>query len=207
MKQLLAATAMCAAFATTAHASAVWDFFETSISCQGNAIGCMLDHDPVAEFVVPSDTSSGSASWLYGFPIFSGDPPPQHDGDDFLLVLRGQEITSQNLTGSITAGGNALKSYDISWDVSAGILNSVHVFYLTGIDEVKLFLTRGSIASDVELGGCVNTQCQVTGVWIDPKNTPIPEPAGTASAFLVAGLMWFGARSWFQRRRLLSLIG
>jgi hypothetical protein len=192
---LLAAVLMTA-IVSQARATVTWSFFETG--CSGV---CTLPPQPhvFATLTLPSPISAGSASWPTGFPIFPGDPPPVHTGDDFAFALSETpevSISSANLFGP-SSGPPAIRNYDISWAATPDS-PEIRVDILTSsIAEAHLGVFGGRIATDFILGGCENSQCQITGFW--QNDLAVPEPS--SASLVLAGLfgVWFGKR--YRRRR------
>src|SRR5438876_9470805 len=65
------------------HATVIWSFYETSISCFTGS--CFLPAQPyvLATLTLPGPTSAGTAKWQGG-PV---GPAPVYTGSDFLLTL------------------------------------------------------------------------------------------------------------------------
>jgi hypothetical protein len=156
-------------------APVTWSFYETSCpSCTGAV------HYPnlIASLTAPGPTSFGD--WHYTtFPVSTGDP--------FTFTLYTESAGAISVHDDLGGGNNKdpIVFYDISWSEVAGTLTSVSVNFLADFDEAILSFSQGTIGSDYMLGGCVFSQCQITGVW--QSDLAVPEP--TSGVLLITGLL------------------
>ena len=182
-------------FSLPADATVVFDFFETGLSCQ-NPNDCSLPTQPfvLAEIILPGPNSSGSAAWSTGFPILPGDPPPTRTGDPFALSVGLWRISSDDLMGP-EGFPLGTRDYSISWHATNGVLGITLDVLTVSLVEAHLHESGGRIGSDGLLGGCFNTQCEVTGFWAQPQIVVTPEPRN--APLVLTGLLLFGA---FLRR-------
>jgi hypothetical protein len=189
---LALSAAALTALPAPADATVTWSFYETGIvSCNGH---CSLPPQPyvLATLALPGPTSTGTARWQ-GAP----GPAPVYTGDDFTLntpFLRTGEL-SPAFDGSRNCmnanGPQVICDFDIAWSATAGGLGitlNLDAFN----DNIGGMVTQGAfgsfggpIASDSTLGGCVDTQCVVSGFW--QSDLPVSEPM--SAALLVTGLL------------------
>ncbi len=170
-----------------ARATVVWSFYETGISCFEGS--CPLPPQPyvLATLALPGPASAGTAIWR-------GDPrvAPVYTGDDFTLNSPAGPELSPRFTGNFEcmSHGN-ICDFDIAWLATASglaiTLNLDSVNDNIGGGAGGPFGSFGGrIASDGPgtLGGCVDTQCIVTGFW--QSDLPLPEPM--SAILLLTGL-------------------
>jgi len=199
---ILAAAIGATALVHQARATVVWSFYETGISCFEGS--CTLPPQPyvLVTLTLPGPTSTGTAIW-------QGDPrvPPVYTGDDFILNSPAGPELSPRFTGSFfcSSHGN-ICDFDIAWSATAGglaiILNLDTVNDNIGGGAGGTFGPFGGpIASDGPgtLGGCVDTQCRVTGFW--QSDLSLPEPM--SAILLLTGLFgtWVTGRYRYAAAR------
>jgi hypothetical protein len=188
--RLMLAAALTAA-AVPGHANVVWDYLVTDITCTGICGPVPAPSYVIAELILPGPTSSGSAFWQFGHPIFPGDPPPIHAGDDFIFSTTfGSRITPTDLTDAAHAQSlNPIKHYELSWSETDDILDSILIVFDTRIDNLRLSLTGGTLISDRDGPlGCyiLSGTCQLIGSWIV---APVDEPRELPAALLLLALI------------------
>src|SRR5262249_15580561 len=160
----LTAPGVCASL--SAEASPVsWNFYETVIThCNAS---CTLPAQPyiLASLTLPSETSSGSAQYQFLSSTHT------NSGDDFLFRLTGWAAAALRATQTqpgpeITpfgAGPGTINDFNISWDTTDGVLNSISIVFNTFTDSVRIGMTTAELATDYLVGGCSLTQCSVSG--------------------------------------------
>jgi hypothetical protein len=194
--------------AAAVFATVTWSFYETSCTPQTPFAGSLCPDSAssvtlpylLARLVLPSATSTGTASWENTAPPGQPPSPPILAGDaDFSFVpALGSFIAPPTYgTNAFCPFGfvpGAICSYDISWTEIAGQLVAIQIDYLTiSSAEIRLGLTGGRIASDFTIGGCpLLGTCEVTGFWASDLEA-IPEPTSAALALavlLTLPLLW-----------------
>ena len=144
----------------------------------------------MAELILPGPNSSGSAE---GHEV--GRPPETtidatHSGDPFILAVGGWRISDADLQGP-RGGPAGTRNYELLWHATDNVLDQ---FFLK-LETISLYytdplgLTGGRISSDGLFGGCMNTQCQVTGFWAQPQLIATPEPQAVPLALIAAGFV------------------
>jgi hypothetical protein len=203
------ALAVSIAAATLAHqacATVIWSFYETGVSC---SLGrCELPSQPfvLITLALPGPTSSGTARWRGSF-----TPPPVFTGDDFTLDWRFGQL-SPAFTGNgcdvLGSGPRTICNFDIAWSASPSGL-AISIFLHSFSDDIGAgpgFGSFGSfggpIASDFELGGCIDTSCSVTGFW--QSDLSVPEPMSIL--LLLSALLGACLTRCYRSRRSTRLV-
>ena len=181
-----------------ARATVTWSFFETGISCADGL--CSLPHQPFvfATLMLPGPISVGTAEWR------GAGTQPVYTGDEFVLsidILRLSPAFNGDQGGqecSVGGGRNTICDFTISWDATGSAL-VIRIDFDAINDNIGRFaggpfgFFGGFIASDGILGGCENTQCEITGFWQSDLAIPEPSSASLILAGLLGGLVWEAA--------------
>src|SRR5690349_17163835 len=157
-----------------------WDFIATS--CSDASVGPLVGFDPtqkyplvLATLTLSGPDSEGSAVYvpLLGPPVLTGDPFV------FDLVAAGP---GRPVFSSDHPFGTAVEDYDLQWTETVGVLTSISVSLDGNFDSLgpRFGLTGGLVGSDRELAGCVNTQCEISGYWLNASLMTPPEPGSLA---------------------------